>query len=373
MRKYRLYILMAMVFAGLAVQALLASHAYAAVYISQGTVTSTNLLSGGSASSFNNFYYNISSLPGNSSVTIQFSADNSTWYSAAGTPAASTTLSTTGGANLSLTSLNSLGWSGTSFYYKMYLNSTSDLTGTPVIKNIRLDYTPTSGYENGFVFNNDGSLTFTGATPQISATSTNNLLLQSAATGNIQFFNSSNQITSAGNLTVAGGITGGGVLSVNGTGNSYIQGNVGIGNSSPSQTLSIQGSGATDIFNVASSSGTSDMIIKSNGNVGIGTTTPDSKLDINGFVRFESASSTKVTASIGGGALLAGACASATTSVDSALTVANTVFDTTPQTYPGDGIWWETYLSATGVATTKVCAAIAATPTASLYNFKIIR
>ena len=211
MQKYRLYILMAFVFAGLAVQAILASPAHAAVYISQGTVTSTNLLSGASASSFNNFYYNLSlatSTLGNSSVTIQFSADNITWYSASGTPAASTTLSTTGGANLSLTSLNSLGWSGTAFYYKMYLYSTGDLTGTPVIKNIRLDYTPTGGYENGFVFNNDGSLTFTGANPQISATSTNSLLLQSAATGNIQFFNSSNQITSAGNLTVAGGITG---------------------------------------------------------------------------------------------------------------------------------------------------------------------
>jgi hypothetical protein len=53
-----------------------------------------------------------------------------------------------------------------------------------------------------------GNLLLAGANPQISATSTNSLVLQSASSGDIQFFNSSNKLTSTGNLTVAGSITG---------------------------------------------------------------------------------------------------------------------------------------------------------------------
>ena len=80
MRLRQLYILIVLVFAGLAVQVILASPASA--YLANGGVTSTNLLSGSSASSINNFYYNIFTLPGNSSVLVQFSTDNTNWYSA---------------------------------------------------------------------------------------------------------------------------------------------------------------------------------------------------------------------------------------------------------------------------------------------------
>jgi len=62
MRLKRIYISIAMIAAGLAVQALLASPVSAA-YVSQGTATSTNLLSGSSASSITNFHYNIATLP----------------------------------------------------------------------------------------------------------------------------------------------------------------------------------------------------------------------------------------------------------------------------------------------------------------------
>ncbi|MFA5744851.1 MAG: immunoglobulin-like domain-containing protein [Candidatus Paceibacterota bacterium] len=66
-----------------------------------------------------------------------------------------------------------------------------------------------------------------------------------------------------------------------GTGNLIVNGNVGIGTTSPLTKLSIQGTaGANDLFNVASSTGTSAMYINSAGNVGIGTTGPGAKLEV---------------------------------------------------------------------------------------------
>ncbi|MDP2989654.1 MAG: tail fiber domain-containing protein, partial [Kiritimatiellota bacterium] len=95
------------------------------------------------AVSIDSFYYNISALPGNSSVKVQFSQNNTTWFSSAGGSGLWDTLSTTGGASLSL---SALGWSGAAFYYKLQLNSTSDFTGTPVVDDVRLDYTPSGGF-----------------------------------------------------------------------------------------------------------------------------------------------------------------------------------------------------------------------------------
>lgn len=69
-------------------------------------------------------------------------------------------------------------------------------------------------------------------------------------------------------------------ITIQGSSWSYTGGNLGIGTSTPGQTLTIQGNGTQDIFNVASSSGASDLYVASNGNVGIGTTTPAARLDI---------------------------------------------------------------------------------------------
>ncbi len=52
------------------------------------------------------------------------------------------------------------------------------------------------------------------------------------------------------------------------------QGNVGIGTTRPSASLDVYGSGATNPFLVSSSSGSTLMVINNQGNVGIGTTTP---------------------------------------------------------------------------------------------------
>jgi hypothetical protein len=153
-------------------------------------------------------------------------------------------------------------------------------------------------------------------------------------------------------------------------------GNVGIGTVTPAQKLVIRGAaGNNDILNVANSSGTSVLYVASSGNVGIGTTTPDSKLDVNGFVRFESASSSLVTAAIGG-AIVSGGCDSATTSVDSNLASSTTAFITTPVNDPGStlgGTWAYSFLSSSGVITTRVCANITLTPVTTPYVVKIIR
>jgi hypothetical protein len=113
------------------------------------TATSTNLLSTApSVGNISNFHYNLATLPGNSSVRVQFSKDNTNWYSASGSAGAWNTISTIGGADLSLSGFASaVSWtSGDAFYYKAELNLTSDYTQTPTIEDVRLDYFPTSRY-----------------------------------------------------------------------------------------------------------------------------------------------------------------------------------------------------------------------------------
>lgn len=79
---------------------------------------------------------------------------------------------------------------------------------------------------------------------------------------------------------------------------------------------------------------------------------------------------TGTTGSLGGGALLAGACAAVTVSVANSTTAMAVV--ATPVTYPGDGATWLAYVSTAGTVTVKVCAVIALTPTASAYNVRVL-
>ncbi|MFZ2777676.1 MAG: FISUMP domain-containing protein, partial [Candidatus Moraniibacteriota bacterium] len=126
---------------------------------SQSTTTSTNLLSSSPAFSINNFHYNIATLPATSSIRIQFSKDNTNWYSAAGTLSDWTTISTLGGADIDLADFaTASSWTGgNAFYYKIEINSTTDHTQTPTIEDIRLDYVPLSG-SGGLVFDTNGNL-----------------------------------------------------------------------------------------------------------------------------------------------------------------------------------------------------------------------
>jgi len=82
---------------------------------------------------------------------------------------------------------------------------------------------------------------------------------------------------------------------------------------------------------------------------------------------------TVLTPTIGGSSLLAGACSTGTSSIDSSIGSSTTAFITTPQNYPGDAIFWDSYLSAPGVITTKVCAAVSSTPVATTYVVKILK
>jgi hypothetical protein len=75
------------------------------------------------------------------------------------------------------------------------------------------------------------------------------------------------------------------------------------------------------------------------------------------------------TGSIGGGALLAGACTSGTMTIAGALPGMGVIVS--PNTYPGDGTIWLGYVSSANTVTVKVCAILALTPTASTYGVRI--
>lgn len=77
-----------------------------------------------------------------------------------------------------------------------------------------------------------------------------------------------------------------------------------------------------------------------------------------------------VTPSLGGAALTTGQCSSAVLSVPGAAT--SMVVETSPIAYPGDQFVWRGYVSAAGTVTVKVCALAAGTPTASVYNIRVI-
>ena len=77
------------------------------------------------------------------------------------------------------------------------------------------------------------------------------------------------------------------------------------------------------------------------------------------------------TGSIGGAALVAGACTSGTVNVAGAGTTMAAV--ATPASYPGDGVTWNAYVSSAGIVTVKVCATVPVTPSPSAYNVRVIQ
>ncbi len=82
---------------------------------------------------------------------------------------------------------------------------------------------------------------------------------------------------------------------------------------------------------------------------------------------------TGTTAAIGGGSVGAGACTSGTVTVTGATTAM--VAAASPVTYPGDGVTWLPYISASDTVTVKVCnyTTASVTPTSSAYVVKVIR
>lgn len=81
---------------------------------------------------------------------------------------------------------------------------------------------------------------------------------------------------------------------------------------------------------------------------------------------------TATSASIGGSALASGTCASTTVSVPGATT--GMAVNSTPVTYPGDGFYWRGYVSSANTVTVTICSVTnSATPTASVYNVRVMQ
>lgn len=131
-------------------------------------------------------------------------------------------------------------------------------------------------------------------------------------------------------------------------------------NGGATTTGSVQiGLGATSSFNVNTS-----------GLVGVGTSTQDSTLDVAGSVRFEGLSAT--TSPSISGAIIGLGCDSGDLTGFTGL-ASTTVFLTTPQSYPGDGLNWFSYALNSTTIRTKVCSDVTVTPGASTYNIRIIK
>ncbi|MFZ2777638.1 MAG: FISUMP domain-containing protein, partial [Candidatus Moraniibacteriota bacterium] len=211
------------------------------------TSTSINLLSSSPAFSINNFHYNIATLPATSSIRIQFSKDNTNWYSAAGTLSAWTTISTTGGADIDLTDfVSASSWTnGNAFYYKLEINPTTDYTQTPTIDDIRLDYVPLSG-SGGLVFDNSGNF----GVGTFSPTAKLSIAGSGISTGQLANFTNGNA-TSVFNI--------------------LDNGNVGIGSTAPSYKLDVQGSGAAGQINAEAGLCINGVCKTSWSDAGIGT------------------------------------------------------------------------------------------------------
>ena len=97
----------------------------------------------------------------------------------------------------------------------------------------------------------------------------------SESRGTLRFGNAGSSVNESTAL-VAGGTVGAILL---------LNGNFGIGNINPQYTLDITGiSGTSSPFNVASSSGTSELMVSNQGNVGIGTTSPNQALQVVGSI-----------------------------------------------------------------------------------------
>lgn len=115
-----------------------------------------------------------------------------------------------------------------------------------------------------------------------------------------------------------------------------------------------------------------DFVFDNSGNLSLGAYATPGYLVVGagGLVTSTPALSGTST-SIGGGALIAGACASTTVTISGATNAM--VADVSPITYPGDGFYWRGYVSSSNTVTASVCAAVSGTPAASTYNIRVLR
>lgn len=76
------------------------------------------------------------------------------------------------------------------------------------------------------------------------------------------------------------------------------------------------------------------------------------------------------TSAVGGGALTAGQCTTATSTLTLGTVSSSTVVQTTPQKYPGSGFLWQSYALNSTQIVTQVCALANGTPVSTQYNIR---
>ncbi len=99
--------------------------------------------------------------------------------------------------------------------------------------------------------------------------------------------------------------------------------------------------------------------------LGLGTVNAVNGFFVNGSPVIYSGTS----GSLGGGSLAAGACS--TTNVTISGVTTSMVANVSPNTYPGNGNYWNARVSSANTVAVYVCASIAQTPTASTYNVRV--
>jgi hypothetical protein len=111
-----------------------------AVYYATGTIVSTNLLDGiGAVTSIDSFFASTTFPSASTALAVQFATSSTSgpWYDSQGNLGATTSIVN----GTSSIDLSGLGWSGSSFYYKIYF-STTDNSKAPILEEIRIYYTP---------------------------------------------------------------------------------------------------------------------------------------------------------------------------------------------------------------------------------------
>lgn len=78
------------------------------------------------------------------------------------------------------------------------------------------------------------------------------------------------------------------------------------------------------------------------------------------------------TSSIGGSALLLGACASGTATVTGATTGQNAIANTSDGSFLGSSFSIQANVSSSNTVTVNVCALVAGTPASKTYNVRVV-
>jgi len=194
----------------------------------------------------------------------------------------------------------------------------------------------------------------------------------------LRAYNGFFQIVNSGNTAAISSLDDSGNLTLNGTLNSSTVTSSGnfIGNGSGysiGTNTGLSSGGLIQIFDSTHGTGGTGVSLLYNGSTIAQVTSSGfnvtGTLSSNGSTINPTLSGT--TGSIGGSALIAGACSTGTVSITGATT--SMVAVTSPVTYPGAGFTKEAYVSSSGTVTVSVCAIIAGTPTSSTYNVRVIQ